>query len=414
MNIRLSLILFFLLNLILYAQESSTFSRYGVGDLNYGYSAKHLGIGDIGVTQLDPDHILVTNPASWSVLNRTRIEISLGYKGVTVSDGSQSAFTSETQLRGLTIGIPLSMDNGMGLSLGLIPFSKVSYLSENYFPANNDIPEYKVTYEGKGGIAKFFLGSSFGLPFGLKLGAAFDYYFGNLKYYSNLEFEENSGNVNTSYENNHKLNGFGATFGFISQNLAEALNLSFLNDLKFGFSYNFIGKLNTDTLYSATSVNVLDTLAFGSTKTVIPSRLNAGISFAFVNTHNFNIDFVYQPWSNYRLNDISSDYLRDALKLSFGYEFVPIKNAGMSSLELMVWRAGLSYEQTQYTFNGKGIDQYSIFGGFTFPLGVDNTLDLGIQYGIRGSQETDILKENFVKLYFSISFGELWFLRYEK
>jgi hypothetical protein len=86
----------------------------------------------------------------------------------------------------------------------------------------------------------------------------------------------------------------------------------------------------------------------------------------------------------------------------------------MSSLELMVWRAGLSYEQTQYIFNTTGIDQYSVFGGFTYPLGVDNTLDLGIQYGIRGSQESNILKENFVKLYLGISFGELWFMRYEK
>jgi hypothetical protein len=414
MNIRISLIIFFFFSLLTYGQESSTFSRYGVGDINYGYSAKLLGIGDIGVTQLDPDHILTTNPASWSVLNRTRIEISLGYKGITVSNDSKSAFTSETQLRGLTIGVPLSMDNGMGLALGIIPYSKVSYVSDKNYPASGDIPEYKVIYKGEGGIARFFLGTSYSLPFQLKLGATLDYYFGNLKYYSNLEFNENSGNVNTSYENNHRLNGFGTTLGLISPNLVNALDISFLSDLKIGLSYNFIGTLNNDTLYNATSSNVLDTLAYGSVKTTIPSRINAGISFALSNEHNFILDLVFQPWSNYKLDNISSDYLRDALKFSFAYEFIPIRNAGMSSLELMVWRAGLSYEQTQYIFNAKGIDQYSVFGGFTYPLGVDNTLDLGIQYGIRGSQESNILKENFVKLYLGISFGELWFMRYEK
>ncbi len=58
-------------------QSNSVYTRAGIGDLEFGYSAKMIGIGNIGTTQLDPDHLMVTNPASWSVLSRTRLNLDL-------------------------------------------------------------------------------------------------------------------------------------------------------------------------------------------------------------------------------------------------------------------------------------------------------------------------------------------------
>ncbi len=409
----------FLLILLSYsftiAQESSPYTRYGIGDINYGYSARHLGIGDIASSVLDPDHILISNPASWSALNRTRIEFSLGYKGVDISDKNRSAFTSETEFRGATFGFPISRDYGIGFVTGILPYSKISYVAEKKFEdLTNDFPTYKLTYEGRGGLSKFFLGSSVILPLGIHFGASFDYYFGNLRYYSKIEFEKGSSNINTTFENNRNSDGVGTTIGLISPDLSNVFQISSLSNLRLGFSLNFINDLNTDTLFSATSLSVIDTLSIASIKTSIPYRLIGGISFAFQEMHNFNLDFMYQPWSDYRFNNIKSDFLRDASKISFAYEYIPKKNIGMTSWELMTFRAGLSYEQTQYLFNGKGIDQYSVFGGFSFPIGIDNTIDFALQYGFRGTTENDLLKENFVKIYLGISFGELWFLRFEK
>ena len=414
--IRISIIIFFAFIYTTFAQESSAYSRYGVGDIVYGYSAKMLGIGDLGVTQLDPDHIITTNPASWSVFDRTRIEISMGYKGVAISNATESVFTSETKLRGITLGFPLSTTHGAGLVLGLLPYSEVSYLSEQDFPSTDeDIPAYKIKYEGDGGIAKFLIGSSYTLPSGISLGATFEYYFGNMKYISDLEFDENSNNVNTNYEDNYRLRGIGTTVGIISQNLAKALDISSFSDLRVGLSFNYLSKLNTDTLYSATSLSVVDTLGYStSLKTYIPYRLNAGISLALSEIHKFNLDFMYQPWNEYDFNNVQSENLRNALKVSFSYEYKPTKGTGLAAVELMAWRGGLSYEETPYKFNGVNINQYSVFGGFTFPFGGENTVDLTVQYGIRGTIENNLLKENFVKLYLGVSFGELWFLRYEK
>ncbi len=87
---------------------------------------------------------------------------------------------------------------------------------------------------------------------------------------------------------------------------------------------------------------------------------------------------------------------------------------GMTTWEQIVWRFGLSYEQTQYIFNGQGINSYSAFGGFSYPLGVDNTIDFAVEYSNRGTTDFNLLNENSIRVYLGLSFGELWFLRADR
>jgi hypothetical protein len=237
---------------VIKAQSSSTYSRYGIGDLDFGYSAKMLSIGDLGVTQLDPDHIITTNPASWAALGKTRTELSIGYKGISISNNIDKAFSSETEFKGFTFGFPVSSEYGIGMAMGLVPFSRVSYKSvKNFESTDPDIASYQVDYEGSGGLSKFFVGSSFKLPLDILAGATLDYYFGNLNYYSNITFLSGS-NISTSFNNNHRATGFGTTVGIISPNLANALNFESFSDIRFGFSVNYISNLNTDTLLTST------------------------------------------------------------------------------------------------------------------------------------------------------------------
>ncbi len=397
------------------AQTGSAYSRYGIGDLDFSYSAKMLSIGGIGSTQLDQSHIITTNPASWSALDRTRIEMGIGYTGLNLSNSINNYFTSETEFKGFTFGFPVSSKYGIGVALGLIPYSTVSYKSvKNNISTDPNVPDYSVTFEGKGGISKLFVGSSVGLPFGFIGGVSFDYYFGNLRYFSDIEFVDNTTNLNTNYENNIRATGFGTSVGLISPNLASSFGITALSDLRFGLSANYMGDLNTDTLLTATSISLIDTLSNYNTKMSVPLRINGGISFEFSQSYKVNLDYSYQAWSDYKLNNIKNNNLRNAQRFSAGFEYTPKRVLGMSLWEQIVWRGGLSYEQTQYKFNDTGIDQFSVFGGFSFPMGVENSIDVGLQYAIRGTNDNNLLKENFVKIYLGISFGELWFLRYEK
>jgi len=408
------LIIFILFTCSVYSQSSSPYTRYGVGDLKYSFSARQQGMGQLGVSLLDKAHISTTNPASWADFNRTRIEFGLTYNGVSISNNRSSYFTAETEIEGFTFGFPVSSEYGVGIAMGLIPYSRISYQAvQNYQSTDTLISDYSISYEGKGGLSKLFIGSSYRLPFDFSIGATLDYYFGNLNYYSKITFK-NENNYTADYNLAYRPTGFGTTLGFISSNINKLLNADFLSDLRLGGSINLVSQLNTDTILTTTSSILVDTIAQSRTKMELPLRINLGLSFILGKNYLVTIDYSSQNYNNFKIADRTNNNLRDAFKFSTGFEFIPTQQLGMSFWERVNWRFGLSYEQTPYYFNNTGINQYSVFAGTTFPLGIDNSIDLAVQYSIRGTTENNLLKENFIKLNLGISFGELWFIRYDK
>lgn len=412
-KLTISVILVVAFSSLIVAQSNSVYTRAGIGDLEFGYSAKMIGIGNIGTTQLDPDHLLTTNPASWSALSRTRIEFGLGYRGTLISDDQQSNYTSETELKGVTFGIPVSREYGVGAVIGLVPYSRISYSAQQYYPADDIIPSYNLFYEGKGGLSKIFLGSSFFLPLGFSAGVTLDYYFGNQTYASTITFDDPR-YISTKYEDIRRSTGFGTTLGLISSNLAREFRIGGISDLRVGFSYNFVGNLDTDSIFTQTSLSLVDTVTNTKADMKIPARITGGISFALEEEYNFYLDLLFQPMSQYSFNGQPDQNLKDAIRYSANFEYKPRRQVGMTTLEQIIWRFGLSYEQTQYTYNGQDIYQYSVYGGLSYPLGIDNTIDFAVEYSNKGRTDKNLLHENAIKIYLGLSFGELWFLRYDK
>lgn len=408
------LIIFIVFTYSIYSQSSSPYTRYGIGDLKYSFSTRQQGMGQLGVSLLDKDHISTINPASWSVFNRTRIEFGLTYNGVSIANNNSSYFTAETELEGFTFGFPVSSEYGVGIAMGLIPYSRISYQAvQNYQSSYTLISDYSISYEGKGGLSKLFIGSSYRLPFDFSIGASLDYYFGNLNYYSKLTFK-NETNYTADYNLAYRPTGFGTTIGFISSNLNNYLNADFLSDLRIGGAINLVSKLDTDTILTTTSSILVDTIAQSRTKLDLPLRISLGLSFILGKNYLVTIDYSSQNYSNFKIANRTNSNLRDAFKLSTGFEYIPSQQLGMSFWERVNWRFGLSYDQTPYLFKNTGINQYSVFAGTTFPLGIDNSIDLAVQYSIRGTTENNLLKENFIKINLGISLGELWFIRHEK
>ena len=85
-----------------------------------------------------------------------------------------------------------------------------------------------------------------------------------------------------------------------------------------------------------------------------------------------------------------------------------------TTFEQMAFRAGFSYEETQYTFEGININQYSLHGGVTIPFGDINLIDFSIAAGVRGTTENSLIKEKFISAAFTLTLGELWFTREDR
>ncbi len=165
------------------AQNTSTYTRYGIGDIYYGYSARTMALSFSGSAMLNTDYVAILNPASWANLSRTRIEFSFSYDELKVSNSTGSQYYGDGIFRGFTFAFPVSEANRVAVAMGIVPYSRINYeVVENI--QDESTGNYKATYQGIGGLSRIFIGGTYQLPYDFILGATLDYYFGNLTYTS--------------------------------------------------------------------------------------------------------------------------------------------------------------------------------------------------------------------------------------
>ncbi len=406
-------LVFVIFTAALSAQSASIYSRYGLGDIYNTNSAKRFGMGGLGSAFADKFHINSTNPAAWYNLDMTRFEIGLDYKSQISKDNNGSAYYSDFKFSGFTFGFPIDSDFGISAAAGLTPVTNINYqIVQN---ANfGTVDDYIAEYSANGGLSKVFLGGSYTTPLFFTIGAAYEYYTGNIDYISMIDFGEFSSFRDVSFRKNYDYHGMGINAGFLSENLAEAFGWEKITDFRFAAALNYISKLNTDTSITSTTAVGQNTQVIGLVKSEIPYKLTLGSSLRIGNKHLLTFDYLTQPWSKYKINGIKQNNLRDLQKVVLGYEFGDPNLRFVTFWEQILWRVGLSYEQTQYEINGEGINEYSIYAGVSFPIGIGNTLDFGFRYGMRGTTSSNLVREDLFNAFVSFSFGELWFVRQER
>jgi hypothetical protein len=401
-----------LTQLVTPAQTSSNYTRFGVGEMVYSYSGRNLGLGGLGVSVANENYLSFINPASLTKIKLTRVEFGANISGLFISDNSNNGFYSSGGFDGISLAFPLSTTNGITLSMGLLPFSNVNYLNVETITPNGDLSErFVTTLEGSGSLSKLFLGTSLKIPFDLSLGVTMDYYFGSLSYYSRIEFPNNISKRKSEFNNKRRPAGFGSTIGIITPDIAKLFSSNTLSDFRLGFSVNLFSELSTDTLLIRTSVLGTDTLSNENVKMRLPTRIFAGMSFIVNKEYLFTFDYTAQKWTDYTFNGIKSSNLRDSYRYSFGIEHDNQNRGAGYYKEHIVWRLGVSYEKTLYEFKGEDINQLAFYTGLSLPLSLKNSLNLGLEYSIRGTTSSNLIKENRIKFSVGLSLGELWFVR---
>ncbi len=404
------LVLIALFQIQAFAQTSSSYSRYGIGDIEYSYSARKLGMGQLGTAVSDIDFINTLNPAGWNKISSTRIEFGINYSGMTLSSKGLSKYYSDTQFSGFTLAFPISSLYGITMAAGIIPYSNVSYnVVESY--SSETAGDYTISYTGSGGLSKLFVGSSFKFPIDLIVGATLDYYFGNLNYKSIAEFTDPAMKP-AEYVRTYAPKGIGTTVGIISPDFSNLFGEKSISDLRIGISSNIFSTLETDTTLISDREGTIDTISGAIVELKVPPRIHTGLSMTLSEVYLVTLDYAFQQWGDVLFNNKSGENLTNSQKLSGGFEYRPAKEIGSTFWQMIMLRGGLTYEKTQYAINGERIYFYAASAGFSVPLGVGNTIDVAVQYGIRGTE--DFIKENIVRLSVGISLGDNWFIRQEK
>ena len=370
-------------------------------------------MGELGLALSDKDYLSIINPASLTEMRLTRFETGLAYSGSNQASSLSSVFHTSIHLTGMMTGFPIDHDKGITFTIGLVPYSDVGYKVQEK-QTNSFVKEHTIDYTGQGGMYKFVMGTSYKLPLNISLGATYDYYFGTVENTTAVTFNSDSTYGNVSFNRTLNYHGMGATVGLISGNLSSIFGDSFLKDLRVGFVYTPEVTLSRDSVdNSTTGIGIVQT-STGSIKSNLPYRMGLGASLNLLNKYTFTLDYMYQPFSQFTTNNIASSNMQDYYKMSLGFEFRDLEIRNDSFWDHVILRAGVSLEQTQYLINGNGIKQFSIYAGIGMPISFDNTIDLGFQYGRRGTTDNSLLQENIFKFNVTLSIGEIWFLQTDR
>lgn len=408
--IKYSFIAIIFLSEIIFSQ--SIYSTFGLGSMEYSFSPRRAGMGDLGITVEDRDFISNINPASLSKIYSTRFEAGSVFNHNFTSSSLTSNTFFSSSFSGLSFAFPIQRDYGIGMATGIVPYTKVNYDgTKNITDAS--LGNYSMISENRGGLSRLYLASSYKTDFGFALGVSYDYYFGNFISSSAINWEDDS-KLDSDYKTELRLKGNGVTFGIISNDLSKSLfNSVDFSEFKIGLSLSLISNLNGDSIQTLNSYPYNDTLTNKDVDSKIPARIGFGASVKYSERYLFYFDGIIQQWQDFELNGTVQNYYRNSLKLSLGFEMRPENNA-QTFLEQTIWRGGLSYHQNPVTLPGTNLDELILSGGFSLPLSKENTLDFALQFVNRGTTDNNLLKENLFRIYAGVSLGELWFVRSER
>ena len=404
---------FLFFTLISFAQQgtSSPYSFYGIGDVKFKGTAENRAMGGLTIYS-DSIHLNFQNPASYSNLKLTTFSLGGTYLTTNLSTNSQSEKARRTAMDYLAVGLPLGK---LGVGFGLMPYSSVGYNIQSTVAATATNPQEIKQYTGSGGINKVFLGLGYALSKKLSVGIDYSYNFGKIQTYSfrfieGLQYGSREKNlsdvsggtltagINYTTPINNKLNGFAS--------------LTYSPDSKLSSS----NSRNIATIqYSSTGAEILvqpSDIDVANTTLTIPSKLAVGFGVGQNKKWMLGTEITFQKSSamGNRFNDINDVNYENSTRFSLGGFYIPNYNSFSKYYEKIIYRAGLRYENTGLIVNTTSIKDYAVTGGLGLPLiGVFSNINIGIEYGQRGTTSAGLVQENYTNITIGLSLNDKWF-----
>lgn len=397
-------------------QIASPYSRFGIGDLSDNNNAWNSSMGEIGFGVRSNYHINYSNPASYTAFDSTSFLFEGGAMStqVTLNSNIQSVSRNYATLGYLVFGFPVT--KWWRTSFGLLPFSDVGYNVENI----DDVAGIgKITrfYGGSGGINRFYWGNGFKLFKNLSIGVNASYLFGSMIRQAEAVFPD------SIYYTNMKVNNY-ITVSDIYLDYGLQYQFKLKKDIRmtagvvFGTNTPINAKADmvAYTFFQGTSGieypkdTLQQTSAYKGTL-IIPAMFGLGFSFDSPDKWLVGADFKWQNWKKFRAFDIN-DSLVNSFQIKAGAEIVPNVNSYTNYLKRIRYRLGFFYNSTYLQLRGKHLNEYAVSIGFGLPLrGVKTMLNLGAQFGTRGTTESNLIKESYFKFIIGFSIYERWFVK---
>jgi len=388
----------------------SPYSRYGIGDILQDGFTNQTAMGGIGAALYTSYYINVVNPAALVADTSTLFEFGAKGEVRELGFGDQTTTLNSASFSYFALAFPIKK-NKLSACFGLLPFTSVGY---NIVVDEKDVPDFgniKYKYEGTGGFNKAFLGAGYRINKNFSTGLSISYLFGTIENTTSLEFPNSTNYFNSRYISGVTANGFYANYGLLYQTrfkkdleFKAGLTGSFatkVNATNNRFYYNYTissfgGEILKDSIYNEQEKR-------GNIR--LPSTFRLGFTLGKSASWLAGMDFSYENWEKFE-NFESEDTLNNSYTFNIG---------GEKRTKKLVYRLGGRYTKTYLNLKETQLDDY----GITFGIGLQkllpkrppSSINLAIEIGQRGTNENNLLKEQYIRFHLGFTLTDSWFNR---
>ena len=394
-----------LISFVSFAQQgtASPYSFYGIGDARFKGTLENRSMAGVSVEQ-DSIHLNVDNPSSYASLRQTTFTVGGSFGTSTLKDSDESAKAQRATFDYLALGIPMGK---FGAAFGLVPLSSVGYKIINN---NSDVVgATNNQFEGKGGVNKVFFGLGYKILPNWNVGADAQYNFGKITTTS-IEGITDVQSATTE-KNESELSGVNFNIGTMYQRKIYK-KMSLFTSL----NYTFASTLNSANSRVITVSGDPDPYPYEATdnKLKLPNKIAIGVGVGEARKWLVGTTLAFQGNGQYANYYNSADEVRyeKYSKYAIGGYYIPNYASFSNYFSRITYRAGLKYEKTGLVINNESINDVGMTLGAGFPItGSFSNVNLGLEFGKRGTTEAGLIQENYFNFSLSFSFNDRWFLK---
>lgn len=396
-----------LLSLHSFAQEStaSPYSFYGLGEVKFKGTVENKSMGGLGILP-DSIHTNLQNPAALSALKLTLFSVAGTYNTVSLKSESASEKARRTSLDYIAMAFPAGK---LGFSLGMMPYSSVGYKVKSVSETES------TAHDGKGGVNRVFIGAGYQLTPKLSVGLDFGYNFGRIET-SSAVFPVPFIQYGSRERNASVLNGINLNTGLIYK--TKINKYDFISSATFSPSTNLKSNntRNTAKISYASSGDeiVFDSqdVAVADSDLKIPSKISFGSGIGEIRKWFVGFESTFQGKSDFGNLYASNATFESATKFSLGGYYVPNYSSFSNYFNKITYRAGLRHENTGLVINSQSIKDRAVTLGLGLPMnGSFSNINVGFEFGKRGTTSANLVQENYVNISIGLSFNDRWFVK---
>jgi len=397
---------FFTLTLTAQDKTSSPYSYYGIGTPTFNGTADYRSMEGLAV-DADSTRFNIENPAALGKLQLTSFTVGATQNFTNLKSLDQKEEFRNTTFDYLAVAIPTGKFN---FGFGILPETSVGYkLKESQ-------DDFQSNFTGRGGLTNVFLSAGYRLHKNLSVGVEGGFHYGSVQNES-LLFQEDI-QYGTREKNRSDVNGFKFKLTAhyetkISKNLKLQTMVSYAPKAKLtSKNKRWLATLEqSGSNQSIISENEID---LENTNFYLPENFRVGAGIGKFQKWMVGVEYQNIGKEEYTNTSFSPDNItyKKANVYRLGGYYIPNYNDITNYFNRITFRAGLRYQETGMKINQEDIDEFGISFGLGLPAGrYMSNINLGVEYGQRGTSSAGLVKEDFFNVFIGVTLNDKWFIQ---